>query len=70
MKFDSAETLYCTGPGGVHVLDGNAKCLGVIRTPERITNIAWGDGDLRSLYMTGITTLYRARVKVPGRLTY
>jgi gluconolactonase len=70
MKFDSAETLYCTGPGGVHVLDGNAKCLGVIRTPERVTNIAWGDDDLRTLYMTGINALYRARVKVPGRLTW
>jgi gluconolactonase len=70
MKFDSAETLYCTGPGGVHVLDGNAKCLGVIRTPERVTNIAWGDDDLKSLYLTGITALYRVRVKVPGRLTY
>ncbi|MNC91887.1 hypothetical protein D3C83_82220 [compost metagenome] len=52
------------------MLDGNAKCLGVIRTPERVTNIAWGDDDLRSLYMTGITALYRARVKVAGRLTY
>jgi len=70
MKFDSAETLYCTGPGGVHILDGNAKCVGVIRTPERVTNIAWGDDDLRSLYMTGINALYRARVKVPGRLTW
>ena len=70
MKFDSAGHLYCTGPGGVHVFDGTARCLGVIRTPERVTNIAWGDDDLRSLYMTGITALYRARVRVPGRLTW
>jgi gluconolactonase len=70
MKLDSAGNLYCTGPGGVHILDAQAKCLGVIRTPERVTNIAWGDGDLRSLYMTGIIALYRARVKVPGRLTW
>ena len=70
MKFDSAGNLYCTGPGGVHILDAQAKCLGVIRTPERVTNISWGDSDLRSLYMTGITALYRSRVKVPGQLTY
>ncbi|MBI3045700.1 MAG: SMP-30/gluconolactonase/LRE family protein [Betaproteobacteria bacterium] len=70
MKLDSAGNLYCTGPGGVHVLDPRARCLGVIRTPERVTNIAWGDDDLRSLYLTGITSLYRVRVKVPGRLTY
>ena len=70
MKFDSSGNLYCTGPGGVHILDSQAKCLGVIRTPERVTNLAWGDGDLRSLYITGITALYRARVTVPGQLTY
>jgi gluconolactonase len=70
MKFDSAGHLYCTGPGGVHVLDAGARCLGVIRTPERVTNIAWGDDDLKSLYITGITALYRVRVKVPGQLTY
>ncbi len=70
MKFDSAGTLYCTGPGGVHLLDAGARCLGVIRTPERVTNIAWGDDDLRGLYLTGITSLYRVRVIVPGRLTY
>jgi len=35
-----------------------------------VTNIAWGDDDLRGLYMTGITALYRARVRVPGRLTW
>jgi gluconolactonase len=70
MKFDGAGNLYCTGPGGVHVLDARAHCLGVIRTPERLTNIAWGDDDLKTLYMTGVTALYRVRVKVPGRLTY
>ena len=70
MKLDSAGNLYCTGPGGVHVLDPRARCLGVIRTPERVTNIAWGDDDLRSLYLTGITSLYRVRVRVAGRLTY
>ncbi len=70
MKVDSAGNLYCTGPGGVHVIDHEARCLGVIRTPERVTNIAWGDDDLRTLYMTGINALYRVRVKVAGQLTY
>jgi gluconolactonase len=70
MRMDSADHLYCTGQGGVHIFDAKAQCLGVIRTPERVTNISWGDDDLRSLYMTGITALYRVRVQVPGRLTY
>ena len=70
MKVDSAGNLYCTGPGGVHVIDREARCLGVIRAPERVTNIAWGDDDLKSLYITGINALYRVRVKVAGQLTY
>lgn len=70
MRFDSADNLYCTGPGGVHVFLPDRTCLGVIHTPERVTNCCWGDDDLRTLYMTGITALYRVRVRVPGRLTY
>jgi len=67
MKLDSAGYLYCTGPGGVHVFDPAGVCLGVILTPERPTNFAWGDTDRRSLFITAQTSLYRTRVKTPGR---
>ena len=70
MKLDSAGNLYCTGPGGVHVFDPDGRCLGVILVPERPTNMAWGDDDLRSLYITAGHSLYRARLKTRGRLTY
>jgi gluconolactonase len=70
MKLDSVGRLYCTGPGGIHVFDHDGRCLGVILTPERPTNMAWGDDDLRTLYITAQTSLYRARLKTPGRLTY
>ena len=67
MKIDSAGNLYCCGPGGIHVFDPAAKCLGVIRVPEYTANFAWGDADLMSLFITASTSLYRIRVKVPGR---
>ena len=70
MKLDSAGHLYCTGPGGIHVFDHSGRCLGVIITPERPTNMAWGDDDLRTLYITAQTSLYRAKLKTPGRPTY
>jgi gluconolactonase len=66
MKVDEAGNLYCAGPGGVHLYDAEAESLGVIRMPEYTTNMAWGDGDLRSLYVTASTSLYRLRVKMPG----
>lgn len=67
MKIDGAGNLYCTGPGGVHVFDDRANLLGVIRVPEVVANFNWGDDDLRSLFLTASTSLYRVRVRVPGR---
>ena len=67
MKLDSEGNLYCCGPGGIHVFDPSAACLGVIRVPEYTANFAWGDDDLRSLFITASTSLYRIRVKVAGR---
>ena len=66
MKIDSNGNVYCCGPGGIHVFDPGAACLGVIHTPEYVTNMAWGDADCRSLYITASTSVYRMRVTVPG----
>jgi gluconolactonase len=67
MKVDTAGNLFSCGPGGVHIFDANANDLGVICAPEGCANFAWGDDDLCSLYMTASTSVYRVRVKVPGR---
>lgn len=67
MKIDKEEDLYCCGPGGIHVFDAQARCLGVIWMPEHTTNLAWGDEDLCSLYVTASTSLYRLRMNVPGQ---
>jgi gluconolactonase len=66
MKLDSRGNVYCCGPGGIHVFGPDAACLGVIRTPEYAANFAWGDADLRSLYVTASTSVYRIRVAVAG----
>jgi len=67
MKIDSAENLWCCGPGGLHVFDTAARCLGVVRTPEVPANFTFGDDDLKSVYATCQGAVYRFRVKVPGR---
>jgi len=69
MKIDSEEHLYCCGPGGIHVFDRAAKSLGVIRVPTGAANFTWGDDDLKSLFITATGTLWRIRVRVPGRPT-
>lgn len=67
MKIDRLGNVYCCGPGGIHVFDPDAKCLGVIRTPEYVANFCWGDADYRSLFITASTSLYRIRTRIPGR---
>ncbi len=67
MKIDSEGNLFVTGPGGIFVYAPDATCLGVIQVPEVTANFTWGDDDLKTLYITASTSLYRVRVKVPGR---
>lgn len=66
MKIDEAGHLYVTGATGVWIFEPNGELLGVIATPERPANCAWGDADRKSLYITARTSLYRVRTKVPG----
>ncbi|MGZ8228160.1 MAG: SMP-30/gluconolactonase/LRE family protein [Burkholderiales bacterium] len=70
MKIDQRGHVYCTGPGGIHVFAHDGRCLGVIRIPERPTNLAWGEHDLCTLFVTAQTSIYRARLKTPGHLNY
>jgi gluconolactonase len=66
MKVDLDGRVYCTGPGGIWVFDKSGVHLGTIRTPEQPCNCAWGEEDLKSLYITANTSVYRIRVCCPG----
>jgi gluconolactonase len=66
MKLDSAGNVYCCGPGGIHVFSPEAVDLGVIQVPEYTANFAWGERDLRALFITASTSVYKIRTVVPG----
>ncbi|KLK90133.1 hypothetical protein AA309_27470 [Microvirga vignae] len=68
MKVDSRGNVYCTGPGGVHVLNGQGKVLGVIRTPDLTRNFCFGGRDGKDLFLASSATIFRLRMKVPGVL--
>ena len=70
MKIDQVGNLYCAGPGGVHLFDPTGAHQGLIPIPEHTTNLAWGDDDLRSLYVTASTSIYQLRVTVPGTAVF
>jgi gluconolactonase len=66
MTIDSKGNIYLTGKG-VTIFDPNGKKLGNIPVPEDWTaNVCFGDKDLKSLYITASTGLYRIRLKVKG----
>ncbi len=66
LKIDSREYLYAGGPKGVGVTHPDGTWLGVFLTPAFCANFTWGGADLRTLFLTASTGLYRMPVKVPG----
>lgn len=66
MKIDQQGNIYCTGPGGLWIIQPGGKCLGRIVLPEQPANLAWGDPDWKTLYITARSSIYRMRLMVPG----
>lgn len=66
LKVDEAGNLYVCGPGGIWVLSPDGDHLGTLHLPEAPHNLAWGDEDGRTLYVTALTSVYRIRTAVPG----
>jgi len=67
IKVDLSGNLYISGPGGMWILSKEGEHLGTIVGPELPANMAFGDEDGRTLYLTARTGLYRMRVMNPGR---
>ena len=68
MKVDLEGNVYCTGPGGIWIIDPSGKHLGTILTGEgnNVTNVGWGDEDWKTMYLTTFDKLGRVRLKIPG----
>ena len=70
MKVDLAGNLFVTGPGGIWVWDSAGRHLGTILLPEQPANLAWGDADLGTLYITATTSVYRLKTATRGFVPY
>jgi gluconolactonase len=78
MKVDEAGNLYSTGgsgPGRVRIMAPDGTLLGFINLPVLdvepkrqicATNVAFGDADRRSLFITACDNVYRVRLSVTG----
>jgi gluconolactonase len=67
IKVDEAGNLFVCGPAGIWVLSPAGEQLGLLKLPEDPHNLAWGDDDGRTLYVTALTSVYRMRMSIPGR---
>jgi gluconolactonase len=66
MKVSSACHIFCTGPGGIWVWERDGTQVGILKFPEVTTNIAWGGDDLKTMYVTGHTSVYSLRTNSHG----
>ena len=70
MKVDKEGNLFVSAPGGLWILSPEGKLLGKIVTPERPANMAWGDEDGKTLYLTAHSSLYKIRVNTGGKFSW
>lgn len=66
LKVDRAGNVYCAGATGIWVFTPTGAHLGIIRTPERPSNCAFGGADRRTLYITARACVYRIDLAVAG----
>jgi gluconolactonase len=62
IKVDRNGNLFVCGPGGIWVLSPEGEQVGLLRLPEAPHNLAWGDDEGRTLYITALTGVYRLRM--------
>jgi gluconolactonase len=70
MKVDRKGNLFVTGPKGIWVWDKNGHHVGTIVIPTQPANLAWGDKDYNTLYITATDSVYKLRTKTRGFVPY
>ncbi len=70
MKMDRKGNMFVTGPGGIWVWDAQGNHLGTILLPEQPANLAWGDADYTTLYITATTSVYKLHTNTQGFVPY
>jgi gluconolactonase len=70
MKVDKDGNLFVSAPGGLWIISADGKLLGKVVTPERPANMAWGDSDGKTLYLTAHSSLYKIRVNTGGKFSW
>jgi gluconolactonase len=54
----------------VGIYSPKGDLVGSIQLPQNCRNLAFGDADFKTLYITGRDTLFRVRLETPGAIQY
>jgi gluconolactonase len=66
MAIDAIGNHFVATSRGIQAYAPDGTPWGVIAVPLTPSNIAWGDADRRTLYITAVNTVYRVRLVTPG----
>lgn len=66
MRVDTKGNLFATGPEGIWIWSPEGEQLGTVVLPKSAANLAWGDADFKTLYITAQDSVYRLRTKTKG----
>ena len=67
MKVDVEGNIYCTGPGGVWVIDPSGRHLGTILTgADATTNLCFGGDDWKTMFITTWDSVFSIQLKIAG----
>ncbi|MBY0528441.1 MAG: SMP-30/gluconolactonase/LRE family protein [Gemmataceae bacterium] len=74
MVVDTEGNIYATAESGkqsgVYIFSPTGEQLGFLHTPEEATNCTFGDKDLKTLYVTAGSSVYKVRLNATGYLAY
>ena len=68
LKVDVEGRLYVAVAQGIWVLEPGGKLIGIIATPRRPSNLAWGGRDGQTLAITAVDQVHMIEMKIPGVL--
>jgi gluconolactonase len=66
LTIDELGNLYITSKAGVQVFNLMGERLGIIETPEKPANCAFGGADMQTLFITAQKSLYAVKLEVKG----
>jgi gluconolactonase len=68
IRLDQVGNVWVACLNGIEVFNPNGERIAYVELPERPANLAFGDTDLKSIYICARTSIYRVRSSVAGAI--